>query len=549
MPGIVYSFLSSSSRSKCPHVLCGKKLAASCGVYGKSQRHFNRNFAATIPWSPNHIGAPGIIVCVLSPFPCLLVLTLIDCAPLAPLRMVREQTTCFGARFLDNRAHDACNSRAISNQCTRTTHRLSAGSAHASYLQRRSCSIHVAMSSVIGFPLPFTLVVGILVWFVVLVVCFVAFFGRILKRDPVLLRELLRSIVVLICQVLLTFVYPAYLYGFISIEPANQKFYVMLLPIIKIIAKNWISYCLGNKFDLLPQIMIFNVDVFNALYVSSSMQASQSSMTVVQMCSRGIDIGHPAFHEDDLCSKAQDSCEHQLKNASFIEIAIQIIDEDPQARERLACVNIAWHMPFGEAPLLLKLTSAHRQADGYSLPIHQTLGSCRNGHSEKSIPQAKVSGQDFLGKERQRFLQYSARVLFTTEFIILVEYTEVIVPFIYSVYTAAMFYLPNHHYYPQLQSFDDTGLASSLGNVVTFGFIELSSLLVIGYLIQRMLRISILHLLVFVLDRSWRMVQSNLFLWICYTIQNSLEHNGADFSFAFSWLRASTSRDSVLVED
>ncbi|KAF1791709.1 hypothetical protein GQ600_25848 [Phytophthora cactorum] len=132
-----------------------------------------------------------------------------------------------------------------------------------------------------------------------------------------------------------------------------------------------------------------------------------------------------------------------------------------------------------------------------------------------------------------------------------------------------MFYLPNHHYYPQLQSFDDTGLASSLGNVVTFGFIELSSLLVIGYLIQRMLRISILHLLVFVLDRSWRMVQSNLFLWICYTIQNSLEHNGtwpntadqvairtnicecsgADFSFAFSWLRASTSRDSVLVED
>lgn len=32
-----------------------------------------------------------------------------------------------------------------------------------------------AMSSIIGFPLPFALVVGIPVWFVVLVVCFVLF--------------------------------------------------------------------------------------------------------------------------------------------------------------------------------------------------------------------------------------------------------------------------------------------------------------------------------------------------------------------------------------
>lgn len=38
----------------------------------------------------------------------------------------------------------------------------------------------------------------------------------------------------------------------------------------------------------------------------------------------------------------------------------------------------------------------------------------------------------FSPKERQRFVEQSARVLFTTEFVILVEYTEVIVPFIYS---------------------------------------------------------------------------------------------------------------------
>ncbi|KAE8998647.1 hypothetical protein PF005_g13108 [Phytophthora fragariae] len=38
----------------------------------------------------------------------------------------------------------------------------------------------------------------------------------------------------------------------------------MLLPIIKLAARNWISYCLGNNYDLIPQVLIFNVDVFNA---------------------------------------------------------------------------------------------------------------------------------------------------------------------------------------------------------------------------------------------------------------------------------------------
>ncbi|KAG6577857.1 uncharacterized protein IUM83_16737 [Phytophthora cinnamomi] len=119
-------------------------------------------------------------------------------------------------------------------------------------------------------------------------------------------------------------------------------------------------------------------------------------------------------------------------------------------------------------------------------------------------------------KERQWFLERSARTLFTTEFVILVLYTKVIIPLIYCIYTAGMFLLPNHAYYPLLQSFDADEMLNNLGRVVAFGFIELLLMLGMG----------------------WHMVQSNLFLWICYTIQNSLEHNGADFSFTFSWLNS-----------
>lgn len=95
--------------------------------------------------------------------------------------------------------------------------------------------------------------------------------------------------------------------------------------------------------------------------------------------------------------------------------------------------------------------------------------------------------------------------------------------------------LPNHDYYPLLQSYDGDEMANNLGRVVAFGSIELLLMLVMGYAIQQMLGISVMHLLSFVLDRSWHMVQSNLFLWICYTIQNSLEHNGTSLWGNLGW--------------
>ncbi|KAE9025557.1 hypothetical protein PR001_g12396 [Phytophthora rubi] len=116
-------------------------------------------------------------------------------------------------------------------------------------------------------------------------------------------------------------------------------------------------------------------------------------------------------------------------------------------------------------------------------------------------------------RERQVFVDRTARVLFTTAFVILVEYTEVIVPIIYSVYTTAMFYLPNRAYYPLLKELDEADFRIKMLGVLSYTMVELLSLLVIGYVIQRKLRISMLQLLSFVLDKSWRLVQAYLFLW------------------------------------
>lgn len=94
------------------------------------------------------------------------------------------------------------------------------------------------------------------------------------------------------------------------------------------------------------------------------------------------------------------------------------------------------------------------------------------------------------------------------------------------IYTAAMFYLPNREYYPLLKDIDEAGLRSKIMDVLIYVMVELVSLLVIGYVIQHKLRISMLQVLSFGLDKSWRMVQSNLHLWIFFTVESSIEHSG-----------------------
>ncbi|KAF1792055.1 hypothetical protein GQ600_23294 [Phytophthora cactorum] len=158
-------------------------------------------------------------------------------------------------------------------------------------------------------------------------------------------------------------------------------------------------------------------------------------------------------------------------------------------------------------------------------------------HQDEASRRRSIMKDVFSPRERRLFVQRTAQVLFTTEFVILVEYTEVIVPFIIcrcsvvivtvqfspsyadaGMCTLAMYQLPNRAYYSQVAELDEGGLGSNLGTVVKFGMIELLSLV-------RKIGVSMLRLISFVLDRSWRMVQANLFLWIFYTVQNSLEHN------------------------
>ncbi|KAE9168149.1 hypothetical protein PF004_g28595, partial [Phytophthora fragariae] len=106
----------------------------------------------------------------------------------------------------------------------------------------------------------------------------------------------------------------------------------------------------------------------------------------------------------------------------------------------------------------------------------------------------------FTTAERSMFIRKTKHVLFIAEYLVLVEYVEVVLPFVYCIHELILFHMHNGAYYPAV-----AGISSD-------------------------------QQLAFVLDVHAGVVQTKLNLIFVYIMQVSLTHLGADFSFKFSWL-------------
>ncbi|KAF1335894.1 S-acyltransferase 8 protein, partial [Globisporangium splendens] len=197
------------------------------------------------------------------------------------------------------------------------------------------CVVYLFLLSLaIGFPLPFTLVIGALLWASIILGLSVYYFGKLYRETQQFRIDLGNYTFVDLAQVSMTFVYPSYVCGFNAISPSAQKHCFLLLPVIKIVFKNSASRFLGELDDLKPEIAILNVDVFNALCVSSCMQALSSIGTslmvffvdglqaFVSLC----DILKLKRQVDYFISTMPSS--HPWHSKHFIDVALAIVEED-----------------------------------------------------------------------------------------------------------------------------------------------------------------------------------------------------------------------------
>ncbi|TMW59685.1 hypothetical protein Poli38472_004754 [Pythium oligandrum] len=143
-------------------------------------------------------------------------------------------------------------------------------------------------------------------------------------------------------------------------------------------------------------------------------------------------------------------------------------------------------------------------------------------------------------KQRRRFVKKVLELLYLTEFIVFIEYTEVIVPVIYRVYSILLSCMWNREYYTFLQNWSSNSLVDQFTNISLYVLAEALPLVLMAVVLWWHLRFSLVHQLAFNLETRQVHIQSKLVGWVIYIVQNAMVQFGADYSFRFEWLRASS---------
>lgn len=225
-------------------------------------------------------GVRVVLVVVLTPLLCLVAAITADLIPLERIEKGIQHSHMFWFRTF-------CVGWYISftfvNQCRHFIVELPMATSHvafvASFVSMGSTAITIGLAHMIGFPLPFYQVLCTPGWLLCLGVSIFAFWGRFFRGNASMQRALVRYALVVMVQVAMTYVYQGYIFVFKQLTGYPQVACACLLPLLKLLAKNWINYPLLDAEDGKPEFITFNVEIFHALFAACCMQNSTQSST------------------------------------------------------------------------------------------------------------------------------------------------------------------------------------------------------------------------------------------------------------------------------
>uniref|UniRef100_K3WIW3 Uncharacterized protein n=1 Tax=Globisporangium ultimum (strain ATCC 200006 / CBS 805.95 / DAOM BR144) TaxID=431595 RepID=K3WIW3_GLOUD len=87
-------------------------------------------------------------------------------------------------------------------------------------------------------------------------------------------------------QMAFIYIYPAYAFTFYKFSGWRQATFTLVLPAMKIAAKNGMRYLVRGQEDVRPEFIILNVKVFHALFVANCLQGSTSLTTTMVLMTR-----------------------------------------------------------------------------------------------------------------------------------------------------------------------------------------------------------------------------------------------------------------------
>ncbi|OWZ07532.1 hypothetical protein PHMEG_00020065 [Phytophthora megakarya] len=350
-------------------------------------------------------------------------------------------------------------------------------------------AVLILLADLWAFPLPFGIVL-ISVPFQTFFVALVLFSLRQQGKSLIawISKALKHRIYLILAQSALVFVYVTFSVIFAKCSPKKQFGLLLLLPVMKVVFKHLVARLASDDTETIPVVVVFTVDLFNGLYVSICLQSSRSWWASVLMIALNISRTWIAIWDIGRGSKDLNALTTQSSKTKSFDSTKNLSNNTKPDQINLCRVTIMTNQitPTEIDPTvnLIAVTTSPLEPD--------------------YTPAKPASKLD----------QRSRKMLFRLEYLVLINYIESVVPTLYVIYLSIVYNLPSAKYYPHTQTLTLDQLRTNVESIMLYASTEMLSLIYLHVVLKRRFGFSLLYQLAFVLENELELVQGRLFVWI-----------------------------------
>ncbi|GMF41241.1 unnamed protein product [Phytophthora fragariaefolia] len=482
-----------------------------------------------------------VAVCLLTPIPALLATSLIDCIPLRPPdEGWRANKTLWIRLFIEAFAVAI----GLISQVREVIITGTISTTGAVVISAGTAACYVTIAIVVAvywqFPVPFG--------FVISVAPVVFFFGlwtilvvgpHIFFTTPLLRQQLKSQIVIVATQGLVGVLYPCFSIVFIRFSGARQAAFVLIMPLIKYTTKQIIANAAANLHEYVGPIVVFSVDVFNVFYIAICMQSSKSlATTLIMVTADGFHMFvalRTIFHLANVVQKRRisDTTSHtvdyvkelprMVRNVFLTSAAtLQSVFGPHSFGQRqkhgvttgMNLINVApkLHQFIPSIQLRARSLDSFQQGkwNSYKQSISRKLVKLM--HTITAIAPDKALKAAIGRRGVEEAAWEGLRALFHSEYLLMAEYVEAVLPMLYVVYLTLIFNLPVARFYPHTSSLTPEKLVQNAVSIMMYATVEAITFIGLLILMRHKFGMSPLYQLAFVLETQVYILQGHLFL-------------------------------------
>ncbi|KAF4143031.1 hypothetical protein GN958_ATG07760 [Phytophthora infestans] len=411
---------------------------------------------------------------------------------------------------------------------------------------------HLAVLGLImmfGYPLPFTLLWMTGPWLATLALSLKLCRGNLLNKNPESWREVRRFAILSVMHTSSGLIITGFNAYFHSVSEKWQTVIALLVPAFKITERNLFCRILRGKDDQKPELVVFTVEISNALFISTSMQQAASTNTsamlilidFVQLLVSLCDMNLMLKSINEITAKMGITSNEIISSAftistKYSELANATSSIDAAAHSKSEVFRLSTLDKIQANTINLKrvLTSKNQVAPTLAehnmavVPDTSMAVECNSvGPTTNDIERI----EHISPRERQLLLRKALQILFLTEFLLLNELMEVLTPVMYSCYLVILFYGPNREYYPLFDGIDEAAFQKIVRNIVVYGLLEMGSCVLLVVVVHRTTHKFPLQHLAFAVSCSWGKIQCKLVIWLTLLLQSTIPQLGSGYKF------------------